>query len=322
MVKLIRKVLVSLVIILSIVSIAGCTALASKPTPTATATSTLTATPTKTPIPTATVTLTLKPSPTATIPPVSTISVNSQSILSMTNECRAVVDGLYNLKKDLGLPDHFTAENPVRLDSEFNPNSYFSVLTHLKLTSGYKLDYIYFNDELGGLPLVYARKSSSAPFQSYTKLLKSFGEEMSGERSYGELMHKYDYLEKIQIDKKPESYFEFVTMAFLGDQFYLWWHSLYNDAKILCDLSDIQYVDAEMKGFDIEFPQDVKDRIDKIDFSPVVIVDENSVTVRYVTFTKWGGFFENVYIMNKDNPMQLLDVKFNPLIEYDCGISF
>lgn len=78
----------------------------------------------------------------------------------------------------------------------------------------------------------------------------------------------------------------------------------------------------KMNGFEIEFPQDVKDRIEQIDFSPMVIIDENSVTVRYVTFTKWGGFFENVYVMDKDNPMQLLDVKFNPLIEYDCGISF
>ena len=294
----------------------GCGAVTPVPT------STPTVIPTKTPIPTATYTPTIEPSPTATIPPVPTISVSNQSALSISTECRAVVDGLYNLKKDLGLPDHFTEEKPLRLESEFDPNSYFNIFTHLKLASGYKLDYIYFNDELGGLPLVYARKSSSAPFQSYDELLKSFGEEFEGERSYGQLRHKYDYLEKIQIDKTPESYFEFVTLAFLGDQFYLWWHGLYNDAIILCDPSDTQYVDAEMKGFDIEFSQDVKDRIEKIDFNPVVIGGENDVTVRFVTFTKWGGFFENVYVMDKENPMQLLDVKFNPLIEYDCGISF
>lgn len=285
-------------------------------------TSTPTVIPSKTPIPTATYTPTLEPSPTIAIPPVPTISVNSQSDPSISAECRAVVDGLYNLKKDLGLPDHFTEENPFRLDSEFNPNSYFNVLTHLKLTSGYKLDYIYFNDELGGLPLVYAKKSGNSAFKSYAELLNSFGEEFEGERSYGQLRHKYDYLEQIQIDKTPESYFEFVTLAFLGDQFYLWWHGLYNDSIILCDPSDMQYVDAEMKGFDIEFPQNVTDRIEEIDFSPVVIVGDSDVTVRFVTFTKWGGFFENVYVMDKENPMQLLDVKFNPLIEYDCGISF
>lgn len=263
MLKSIHKDLASLMIILIISSMVGCTTLAptptltatpnksatTTPTPTATLTSTATTTPTKTLIPTATITLTPEPSPTATIPPVPTLSINRQSALSMSNECRAVIDGLYNLKMNLGLPDHFTEENPFRQDSDFNPNQYFKVLMHLKLASGYKLDYIYFNDELGGLPLVYARKPNSVPFQSYVELLKSFGEEMSGERSYGELRHKYDYLEKIQIDKTPESYFEFVTLAFLGDQFYLSWHGLYNDAIILCDLNDMQYVDFENEWF-------------------------------------------------------------------------
>lgn len=170
--------------------------------------------------------------------------------------------------------------------------------------------------------MVYARKTSSAPFQSYAELLKSFGEEIEGERSYGQLRHKYDYLEKMQLDKTPESHFEFTVLAFQGDQFYLWWHGLYNDLKILCDSNDLQYVNADMQSFDIEFPQDVKDRIEKIDFSPVVIVGESEVTVRMITFTKWGGFFENVYVMDKDNPIQLLDVQFNPIIEYDCGINF
>ncbi|NTV36562.1 MAG: hypothetical protein HGA53_06370 [Anaerolineaceae bacterium] len=315
-----NKIVTALLVILISVNLMGCGA--ATPIPTATSTNTATVVPTKTHTPTATITSTPEPSPTATIPAVPTISVNTQSAFALSNECRMVVDGLYNLKKDLGLPDHFTEENPFRRNSDFNPNSYFRVLTHLKLISGYKLDYIYFHDELGGLPLVYARKSSSAPVQSYAELLKSFGEDITDERSYGELKHRYDYLEKIQIDKTPESYFEFVTIAFLGDQFYLLWHGLYNDEKILCDSSDQKYFDTELGGMKIEFPQDVKDRIEKIDFSPVVIVGEKDVTVRFVTFTKWGGFFENVYVMDKDDPMKLLDMKFNPIIKYDCGINF
>ena len=46
-----------------------------------------------------------------------------------------------------------------------------------------------------------------------------------------------------------------------------------------------------------------------------MIVDESTIIVRVVIFTKWGGFFENVYVMDKDNPSQLLDVQHNPLIE-------
>jgi len=319
-----NKIIATLLVVFVSVNLMGCGAATPVPTatPTDTATATATATPTQTPVPTTTITSTPKPSPTATIPAVPTISVNTQSAVSMASQCRQVVDGLYNLKKDLGLPEHFMSEHPLRQPSDFNPNTYFQVFTHLKMASGYTLDYLYFNDELGGLPLVYARKTNSTPFQSYAELLQSFGEEMAGERSYGQLRHKYDYLEKIQIDKTPESYFEFTVLAFQGDQFYLWSHGLYNDLKVLCDSSDMQYVNADMQSFDIEFPQDVNDRIEKIDFSPVVIVGENDITVRMITFTKWGGFFENVYVMDKDNPTQLLDVRFNPLIEYDCGINF
>jgi len=240
----------------------------------------------------------------------------------MTNECRLVVDGLYDLRKDLGLPEHYMSENPVRQPTDFDPNKYFQVFSHLDMTPGYKLDYLYFSDELGGLPLVYARKSTSLPFQSYTEFLKSYGEEPSGERSYGGLQHEYDYLERIQTDKTPESFFEFTALAFQADQFYLYWHGLYNDLQILCDNTDLQNLNDIMMAFKLEFPQDVKDRMEKIDFSPVVVIGESDITVRMITFTKWGGFFENVYVMDKDNPMQLLDVKFNPIIEYDCGISF
>jgi hypothetical protein len=51
-------------------------------------------------------------------------------------------------------------------------------------------------------------------------------------------------------------------------------------------------------------------------------VDEGTVTVRFVTFTKWGGFFESVFVLEGNNPIELIDVQRNRLIQYDCGIVF
>lgn len=75
-------------------------------------------------------------------------------------------------------------------------------------------------------------------------------------------------------------------------------------------------------GEPFEFSQEVQDKIDMIDFTPVVLVEEDTISLRFVTFTKWGGFFEYVYVMDKDDPMQLLDVQFNSLVEWDCGVNF
>ena len=321
---------VSIVVVL-LFNMTGCIPMQGLPTSTVTValTSTPTSMLTKTPKPTATVTSTPEPSPTATVIVLPTSLVNDPSALIITDECRAVVDGIYNLQEGLEFPEHLLDENLIKQSSDFDPNQYFSVLRHLSMESGYKLDFLYFGDELGGLPLVYARTSGSAPFESYEEFLGSYGEEISGERSYGWLNHSYDFLEKVRIDQSPESYFEFVSLALLGDQFYLFWHGLYNDIRILCEPVDLEGVVADVDellsvplGEPFEFSQEVQDKINMIDFTPVVLVGEDTISIRFVTFTKWGGFVEYIYVMDKDDPVELLDVQFNSLVEWDCGVNF
>ena len=77
-----------------------------------------------------------------------------------------------------------------------------------------------------------------------------------------------------------------------------------------------------MKDFGVEFSQGVKERIPEIDFTSRILVSNDTVSVRIVAFTKWGGFWENVYVMHKDDPMNLKGVQSYTLLEYDCGISF
>jgi hypothetical protein len=262
------------------------------------------------------------PSPTSTLLPVPTTSLGQPPALSLTTTCRTVMQGLRDLKKDLGLPQHFLSEPPVRTPQDFDPNQYFTVFTHLSLDRGYTLDYVYFLDDLGGKPVIYARRAGSPSFQSYAEFLQSYGEEVSGERSYGSLKHEGDYLEKIRPDGTPESYFEFAALALLGNQFYLWWHGLYNDTMILCEKSDLERIDQDLRDFDLTLPAKVAQRAQQIDFTPAVLVEEQSVTIRLVTFSKWGGFWEYVYVMDKANPAHLLDAQYNPLVEYDCGIAF
>lgn len=315
-IKLFRQLFTIIIIVLTAIGTSSCGAVAPVPTPTLSPTST------KTAIPTSTNTPTPIPSPPATPIIVPTSVLNNADTVSFTDECRRVVDGLHSLKSELGLPEHFTVENPFRESTDFNPNTYFKVFKHIKVKSGYTLDYVYFQDELGGKPLVYARKTSATPFRTYEEFLKSYGEEMSGERSYAQLNHAFDYLEQIETDKTPESFYEFVILAFLGDQFYLQWHGLYHDEIVLCDSSDTQYIDNDMAGFNLEFPQDVKDNIEKVDFQHRVLVTEDTISVRIVAFTKWGGFWENIYVLDKENPLNVQDIQSHWLLPYDCGISF
>lgn len=272
---------------------------------------------TPTPLPTATSQPTLAPTSAEL-----RLSPQDPGAISLAAECRLTVDGATALKKDLQTPDHLSSNEPYRKTSDFDPNQYFKVLTHLSMAPGYVLDYIYFSDSVGGKPLLYARKSESAPFQSYANFLQSYNEEVTDEASYGALGHAYDYLQKVIVDQTPESYLEHVSMGFFGDQFYMALNAQYNDARILCDASDLPGIYQEMKRFNTELPAEVKKSAEQIDFTPTVSMGTNTVTLRIVLFTKWGGFYESIYLLDKNDPSKILDQNHSRLVEYDCGIRF
>jgi hypothetical protein len=278
---------------------------------------------TRTPVPTLSLapTGTIPPTPRPTLAPLPTSTVNDPAAISLTSTCRSTIDGLAALTRGLKLPEHFTAGKDLRQLGDFDVNAYFKVLTHLKMAPGYTLDYIYFGDGTGGKPLLYARGINDLPVKNFEDFLK-YAETLSEERFYADLNHSYAYIKKIQADQSPESYFQFLALIRLGDQFYLSQHANYDDLKILCDASDLKTVTQEFEGLPITIPPEILERAAKINFQPLALVKGDTITLRYVTFTKWGGFYENVYILNKQNPAEPVEAKLNLLIEYNCGINF
>ncbi len=239
--------------------------------------------------------------------------------IPLSDICQTSMNGLSELTQNLELPQHFSTANPFRQDSDFDPNRYFDVLTHLDIQPGYQLDYIYFKDTLGGKPLIYARKTSAAPFKTYADFLQSYGEKTSSNQSYNLTNHAFDYLQNIDIDPSEEGYFQFVTLALLADQYYLTGSGLYNDTQILCGIQDLDKVTTQLKEIEQVLPKEIIDQAKKIDYTPSVQIENDKVTIRFVTFTKWGGFGEMVFVLNPRAPSDLKDVYRKVLVEYDCG---
>jgi hypothetical protein len=92
--------------------------------------------------------------------------------------------------------------------------------------------------------------------------------------------------------------------------------------RILCDADDIQSVQADLQAFNLQLPTEVRKGFKTIDLPPTVKMEEDKITVRLVTFSKWGGIYENIFVLDKDDPANLLDIKSEILIPYDCGIMF
>ena len=215
------------------------------------------------------------------------------------------------LTRHLEVPDNLMETEAVRTGEEFDVNEYFTVLTHLSPEAGYVLDYVYEYDFMGGYPIIYARPEEEIPYATVSEYHEAEGSVLSGA-----------YLENIRVDGTAGGFFELVIFAIYGEKFYLWWHANYNDLTVVCSRGAIEAAIAEddVLGNPLTIPQWKK--VLGVDFKPWVEFESTTVRVRVVTFTKWGGLFEEIYTISRDFPHKILGRERKELVPYDCGIVF
>ena len=219
------------------------------------------------------------------------------------------VDAMAVIQAGLRTPQHLLVENAQRDGSEFDPNLYFTVLTHLSMSPGYVLDYVYDYNGMGGRPVLYARPEGEALYATYEDFAASALEDDA-------------YLKAVVVDGTPESYFELVALSIMGSQFYLDWHANYNDTRIVCDTAALESLLDEIGSPGSEMRAADQARARSIDLEPVIEIGEAAVQVQIVTFTKWGGFFRETYSLERPFPYTIMDVQVEELVAYDCGIMF
>ncbi len=220
--------------------------------------------------------------------------------------CKVTLSDFYDVQAS-DIPTHFQVENPAKQGGEIDVMDYFSVLDHLSMAPGFRLDYVYHFDGMGGYPLLYALPTDQEPYATEADMPGA------GEQSY---------LEYVELDDTAESYFQYVLLANYGSQFYLFWHANYNDTQILCNRADVNSIVAD-KSFGLSIPFMVRLRASLLhDLAPTVTFYEDTVEVRMITFTKWGGFYVETYTLERTSPTRILDVQQKNIIHYDCGIMF
>ncbi len=239
-----------------------------------------------------------------------------------TTSCQKAVEAIANLPHRATPPEGLFKKGYIKTGQEFDVNEYFSALDHLTLEPGYTLDYVYFLDELGGKPLIYARRVEQAPYTSYSEYMKAVGGDSSQERSYNGLAYAYNYLEHVQIDDTPEGYIQFVILWLLGDQFYLYWHGGYNDTVIICGPDGLGKLKTELKKWNVILPTEVAQQASELDLKPTVELKEDKAIVKVVLSSKWGGFTESLFTFSRTFPHELIDAEIKTRIEYDCGIRY
>ena len=232
------------------------------------------------------------------------------------------------------VPELFN-EDVNKSDSEFNIDHYFDILDRIELEKGWRVDYLYLQERLGGEPIIIA----------YPELKETEYKEIINKINDNDLNYKardYDleniidtflnyedvdnYLNHIKLDGSEESYLQFVILAELGSQFALFWHALYNDKEFVCTSEKSEKIINKINRSDeeMDFMEDdiFDEKLKKIDFKPQINIRNDKTVVRMVFFTKWGGFIEAKYQVKKSFPHKIIERETETLIEYDCGYLF
>ena len=243
---------------------------------------------------------------------ISCLSVSCITTGSTTWQVR--VDGISVLQKDLEFPRYLANKDAAKQGTEFDVNSYFNVLTHLQMQSGYVLDYVYHYDGMGGLPILYARPADQVPYRTeadFAQAMKQAGNEAIREQ----------YIPYLQIEDSNEGYYEYVVFKVMAAQFYLYWHADYNDKQIVCDGAALEALLKQKRmGYAIPITASLQARLLK--FEPVITLQDETATVQVITFSNWKGFVQETWTINRRVPHNILSVDSKILIPYNCGIMF
>jgi hypothetical protein len=173
------------------------------------------------------------------------------------------------------------------------------------------LDYVYHYDHMGGNPVLYIRPADQAPYATEANLPAGFD--------------RLGFLDYVQTDDTPDGFFQFVVLAMMGNQFYKLFQINYNDSQIVCDKAGVRNIVSSLNTRDFGYRISLVSWVRALllnDIAPSVNIGEQTVEVRLVTFTLWGGFYLTTYTLSRSMPHTIQDVQEKNLVPYDCGVMF
>ena len=181
----------------------------------------------------------------------------------------------------LGNPDYFA---PL-----------LEALPHLKLDEGWRLDAVYSGTRTGGKLVFFATDG----------------------------LKREDFVRHVGLDRSAESVWELRLLLYCVKVFYLIWHAMYEDMCIVTSLRRTDRNAIRIRGdkdYDLKriAPEDCR-RLETWDMAPSVEVDGDVATVRYCTFSMFGGFLK-IREKVRVRPYEIIKGEVEERVPYDCGI--
>jgi len=221
---------------------------------------------------------------------------------------RCPVEGMAALTGNLQTPEHLLQPDAVKTGEEFDVSAYFEVLDRLSMEQGYVLDYVYWYDDMGAHPVLYARRAGEPPFEDYSAYVAA-----------GDVA-PLAYLDHVQLDGSAEGFFQLVVLRLMGEQFYLWWHAIMNDTSIITSQTSLQVHRQVVEGNCTEPFDPVLAGASRLALEPRVRFEGDLVSVSIHTSSGYSGLQRKTFSISRDFPHKFGDESTETLVEYFCGV--
>lgn len=225
------------------------------------------------------------------------------------SNAKALIDGISALQK-VDIPEYLMKQGAIRKGSEFDPNTYFSVLKHISVIPHHTLDYVYSYQSTGGQPILYVRRVDAVPFQ-YPGQVSSWN-------------RRNDIYDCLLADGSPQSFFELVVFRLMASQFYQFWHAGYNDQRIMTSQNDIEKLISGINGSvrSAKFTEQQMAAMRAFDVQPQVKMSDTEAAVFYCVFSSWGGLSRQKTAYRLAPPHRILGEITMAKVNYDCGFCY
>jgi hypothetical protein len=157
-------------------------------------------------------------------------------------------------------------------------------LRHIRVRPGFVLDYVLYDSPHLSFPVLYARPASQAPFPDWESYARAFGGPWSA--------HRPHYLDALETDRSPMSFFELALLVYSGDDFYRRWHGIRDD-RIVCTAASLSI--TALEGADVpptadseathwlHPPPQVLALLREMDMAPCVTIRPGAATISFVS---------------------------------------
>ena len=200
----------------------------------------------------------------------------------------------------------------------YDPMRYFALLPGLTPPAGRVLDHLYIGN-VNGFPFLYWRDASTVFY--------ALESQCAAEPGWAPGQDPQEAITRpVRISGSPDSCVALVLLRHMAGMAMLRSHAGYKRMTMLCGPATLQQhlqLQTAPSRWNSHIGPYMAHHVSQLPVEPLVDLSQPDVAEVHITaFTPWGGYYRQIWRMQRHGPNQLHKVSDDNILAYQCGMRF